>query len=208
MNSFTFSYPTKVYFGEGSAAQAFRTELRKKGKTVLLAYGGGSVKKNGVYDEVKALLKQADKTIIDFSGIMPNPTYAKVQEGAAIAREQHVDFILAVGGGSVIDCCKVISAQALLDEDIWEMEYGKGQFPNAGIPVGAVVTASGTGAEMNAGGVIVPFPVSWTVKMKKKQKETQDILSYHSQAAGCSDKARAKASGGRQPIEECGRTGL
>ena len=154
MNSFTFSYPTKVYFGEGSAAQDFRTELRKKGKTVLLAYGGGSVKKNGVYDEVKALLKQADKTIIDFSGIMPNPTYAKVQEGAAIAREQHVDFILAVGGGSVIDCCKVISAQALLDEDIWEMEYGKGQFPNAGIPVGAVVTASGTGAEMNAGGVI------------------------------------------------------
>ena len=104
MNSFTFSYPTKVYFGEGSAAQAFCTELRKKGKTVLLAYGGGSVKKNGVYDEVKALLKQADKTIIDFSGIMPNPTYAKVQEGAAIAREQHVDFILAVGGGSVIDC--------------------------------------------------------------------------------------------------------
>ena len=161
MNSFTFSYPTKVYFGEGSAAQAFRTELRKKGKTVLLAYGGGSVKKNGVYDEVKALLKQADKTIIDFSGIMPNPTYAKVQEGAAIAREQHVDFILAVGGGSVIDCCKVISAQALLDEDIWEMEYGKGQFPNAGIPVGAVVTASGTGAEMNAGGVITHEEKKW-----------------------------------------------
>ena len=161
MNSFTFSYPTKVYFGEGSAAQAFRTELRKKGKTVLLAYGGGSVKKNGVYDEVKALLKQADKTIIDFSGIMPNPTYAKVQEGAAIAREQHVDFILAVGGGSVIDCCKVISAQALLDEDIWEMEYGKGQFPNAGIPVGAVVTASGTGAEMNAGGVIAHEEKKW-----------------------------------------------
>ena len=161
MNRFTFSYPTKVYFGEGSAAQAFRTELRKKGKTVLLAYGGGSVKKNGVYDEVKALLKQADKTIIDFSGIMPNPTYAKVQEGAAFAREQHVDFILAVGGGSVIDCCKVISAQALLDEDIWEMEYGKGQFPNAGIPVGAVVTASGTGAEMNAGGVITHEEKKW-----------------------------------------------
>ena len=78
MNNFTFSYPTKVYFGEGSAAQAFRTELRKKGKTVLLAYGGGSVKKNGVYDEVKALLKQADKTIIDFSGIMPNPTLSLI----------------------------------------------------------------------------------------------------------------------------------
>lgn len=75
--------------------------------------------------------------------------------------EQHVDFILAVGGGSVIDCCKVISAQALLDEDIWEMEYGKGQFPNAGIPVGAVVTASGTGAEMNAGGVITHEEKKW-----------------------------------------------
>lgn len=161
MNSFTFSYPTKVYFGEGSAAQAFRTELRKKGKTVLLAYGGGSVKKNGVYDEVKALLKQADKTIIDFSGIMPNPTYAKVQEGAAIAREQHVDFILAVGGGSVIDCCKVICAQAVLEEDLWKMEYERGAFPSAGLPMGAVVTASGTGAEMNSGAVITCEDKLW-----------------------------------------------
>ena len=154
MDKFTFSYPTKVYFGEESAAQAFGAELGKVGKTVMLAYGGGSVKKNGVYDEIKSLLEQAGKTIIDFSGIMPNPTYAKVQEGAAIVREHHVDFILALGGGSVIDCCKVISAQAVLDEDIWEMEYSKGQFPTAGIPIGAVVTASGTGAEMNASAVI------------------------------------------------------
>ena len=161
MDKFTFSYPTKVYFGEESAAQAFGAELGKVGKTVMLAYGGGSVKKNGVYDEIKSLLEQAGKTVIDFSGIMPNPTYAKVQEGAAIVREHHVDFILALGGGSVIDCCKVISAQAVLDEDIWEMEYSKGQFPTAGIPIGAVVTASGTGAEMNAGAVITYEEKKW-----------------------------------------------
>lgn len=161
MNKFTFSYPTKVYFGEGSAAGAFLAELGTVGKTVMLAYGGGSIKKNGIYDEMRELLEQAGKAIEDFSGIMPNPTYSKVQEGAALAREQHVDFILAVGGGSVIDCCKVISAQAVLDEDIWDMEYGKGQFPTAGIPMGAVVTASGTGAEMNAGAVITYEEKTW-----------------------------------------------
>lgn len=127
----------------------------------MLAFGGGSVKKSGVYDEMKALLTQAGKKVVDFSGIMPNPTYTKVQEGAAVARESHVDFILAVGGGSVIDCCKVISAQAKLSEDIWNMEYGKGKFPAAGIPMGAVVTASGTGAEMNAGAVITYEEKKW-----------------------------------------------
>ena len=161
MEKFTFSYPTKVYFGEGSAAQAFSAELGRVGETVMLAYGGGSIKKNGIYDEMKALLSQAGKKVVDFSGIMSNPTYAKVQEGAALARKQHVDFILAVGGGSVIDCCKVISAQALLSEDIWNMEYGKGKFPTAGIPMGAVVTASGTGAEMNAGAVITYEEKKW-----------------------------------------------
>lgn len=161
MNKFTYSYPTKVYFGEGSAAGAFLTELGKVGKTVMLAYGSGSIKRNGIYDEMKELLEQADKKVVDFSGIMPNPTYAKVQEGAALAREHHVDFILAVGGGSVIDCCKVISAQAVLDEDIWSMEYEKGKFPVAGIPMGAVVTASGTGAEMNAGAVITHEEKTW-----------------------------------------------
>ena len=99
--------------------------------------------------------------MVDFSGIMPNPTYAKVQEGAALVREHHLDFILAVGGGSVIDCCKVVSAQAVIDEDIWDMEYGKGKFPVAGIPMGAVVTASGTGAEMNAGAVITYEEKKW-----------------------------------------------
>jgi len=161
MNPFTYSYPTKVYFGQGSAGQALPTELSKVGSTVMLAYGGGSIKRNGVYDEMQAMLKDAGKMVLDFPGIMPNPTYAKVQEGVALVREQHVDFILAVGGGSTIDCCKVIAAQALLEEDIWEMEYLRGQFPTVGIPVGAVVTASGTGAEMNAGGVITHEARQW-----------------------------------------------
>lgn len=85
MNKFTFSYPTKVYFGEGSAEQAFETELGKVGETVMVAYGGGSVKKNGIYNEMKDLLEQAGKKVVDFSGIMSNPTYTKVQEGAALA---------------------------------------------------------------------------------------------------------------------------
>ena len=160
MDKFTYSYPTKVYFGAGCAAQALKQELPKTGKTVLLAYGGGSVKKNGVYDEMTALLAQTGKEIVEFSGIMPNPTYAKVQEGARLVRERGVDFILAVGGGSVVDCCKVVSAQAMLDEDIWDMQYRSGKFPT-GIPMGAVVTASGTGAEMNAGAVITYEEKQW-----------------------------------------------
>ena len=120
----------------------------------MLAYGGGSLKKNGIYDEILALLKENKKEIFDFSGIMPNPTYKKVQEGAEFARKNKIDFILAVGGGSVIDCCKIISSQACTDEDIWEMEFSKGKFPKKQIPMGAVVTASGTGAEQNCGAVI------------------------------------------------------
>ena len=161
MNKFTFSYPTKVYFGEGSAAQALYAKLGRLDETVMMAYGGGSMKRNGIYEELNELLTKAGKKVVEFSGIMPNPTYAKVQEGAALVRAHHVDFILAVGGGSVIDCCKVVSAQAVLDEDIWDMEYQKGQLPTAGIPMGAVVTASGTGAEMNAGAVITYEEKTW-----------------------------------------------
>ncbi len=134
MDAFVYSYPTKVYFGEGAAKEHLPGELESAGKTVLLASGRGSVRKNGVYDEILALL--AGKEIVEFSGIMPNPTYTKVQEGVALCREAGVDFILAVGGGSVMDCCKIVSKEA------------------GGIPMGAVVTASGTGAEMNNGAVI------------------------------------------------------
>lgn len=161
MDAFTFTYPTKVYFGEGAAKKALEAEQAKVGKTVMLAYGGNSLKANGIYDELKGILEEAGKEVIDFPGIMPNPTYAKVQEGAALAREKGVDFILAAGGGSVIDCCKVISAQAKLDQDIRKMEYTSYQFPTDGIPMGAVVTASGTGAEMNVGAVITCEDLNW-----------------------------------------------
>lgn len=161
MNDFIYSYPTRVYFGTDSAAKAFDKELRGMGKIVMLSYGGGSVKRNGVYDEIKNILLQAGKEVVDFAGIMPNPTYAKVQEGAQLARSRKADFILAVGGGSVIDCCKVVSAQARLDEDIWNLEYGRREFPTEFIPLGAVVTASGTGAEMNAGAVITHEEKLW-----------------------------------------------
>ena len=114
MNKFTYSNPAKVYFGNGSADDALNAELQKYGKTVMLAYGGGSIKHNGIYDEVMTLLKKADKTVIEFSGIMSNPTYEKVQEGAVLAKTHGVDFILAVGGGSVIDCCKVFPHKPLL----------------------------------------------------------------------------------------------
>lgn len=154
MKSFTYNYPVTVYFGDGAAAQNLPTELEKVGDTVMLAYGGGSVKKNGIYDELAGILKAAGKKIVEFTGIMPNPTYEKVKEGAQLAKENKVDFILAAGGGSVIDCCKIVSAQALSEEDIWTLEYEKHGAPTEFIPMGAVVTAFGTGAEMNNGAVI------------------------------------------------------
>jgi alcohol dehydrogenase YqhD (iron-dependent ADH family) len=120
----------------------------------MLAYGGGSIKRNGIYDEVCDLLKKAGKDITEFSGIMANPTYAKVQEGAELARKNQIDFILAVGGGSVIDCCKIVSAQAEMEKDIWEAEFKDHQYPTEFIPLGAVTTVSGTGSEMNNGAVI------------------------------------------------------
>lgn len=154
MNNFIYENTTKVYFGKGGVREYLLCLLKHYGNTVMLAYGGGSVKKNGVYDEVTDILQKAGKTVVEFSGIMSNPTYAKVQEGARLVNENRVDFILAVGGGSVIDCCKIVSAQAKLSEDIWEMENVKKSYPVDFIPMGAIVTASGTGAEMNAGAVI------------------------------------------------------
>ena len=154
MNDFVFSYPTKVYFGKGMLAKALNDQLSQAGKTVMLAYGGGSIKKNGVYEEITQLLSVMGKNIVEFPGIMSNPTYDMVQKGAALARKEKADYILAAGGGSVIDCSKIIAAQAKTEQDLWEMEFSKGQFPTQAIPVGAVVTASGTGAEMNGGTVI------------------------------------------------------
>ena len=153
MNNFIYENKTKVYFGKGGVREYLGCLLKNYNR-ILLAYGGGSIKKSGIYDEIIGILNFEGKTVVEFSGIMPNPTYKKVLEGARIARENNVDFILAVGGGSVIDCCKIVSAQAKIDEDIWENITKKKKFPTEFVPMGAVVTASGTGSEMNAGAVI------------------------------------------------------
>ena len=154
MNNFIFENKTKVYFGKGCAKEYLTCLLKKYGNHVMLAYGGGSIKKNGLYDELMDYLKRAEKTVTEFSGIMSNPTYAKVKEGAKLAKDNKIDLILAVGGGSVIDCCKIVSAQAKTDRDIWEMEFTQHAYPIEFVPIIAIVTAAGTGAEMNNGAVI------------------------------------------------------
>ena len=154
MDPFTYQYPVRQHFGKGCAESAIKEEMTRVGKNVLLAYGGGSLKRTGLYDTLMEWLHECGKNMVDFGGIMPNPTYDKVQEGAQLVRKYDIDFILAVGGGSVIDCCKIVSAQARLDEDIWDMQYTRHQFPTKFVPMGAVVTASGTGAEQNNGAVI------------------------------------------------------
>ena len=154
MNNFTYQYPVRQHFGKGCAESAIKEEMKQVGKNVLLAYGGGSLKRTGLYDTLMEWLHECGKNVVDFGGILPNPTYDKVQEGAQLVRKYGINFILAVGGGSVIDCCKIVSAQACTDENIWERQYTRHQFPTAFIPMGAVVTASGTGAEQNNGAVI------------------------------------------------------
>lgn len=154
MNSFNYQYPVRQHFGKGCAENALKEEMKKVGKQVLLAYGGGSIKRTGLYDKICQWLEESGKEVVDFGGIMPNPTYAKVQEGARIVRDEHIDFILAVGGGSVIDCCKIISSQAMMDVDAWDDWYVGHNLPKEFVPMGAVVTASGTGAEQNNGAVI------------------------------------------------------
>lgn len=154
MNNFIYENKTKVYFGKGGVKEHLGALLKNYGDTVMFAYGCGSIKKNGVYDEIVAILNAAGKRVVEFPDIMPNPTYAKAQEGAKLARETGVDLILAVGGGSVSDCCKIISAQAKLEQDIWTMEMEQHTYPNRFIPLVTVVTVFGTGSEMNAGAVI------------------------------------------------------
>ena len=154
MKRFDYEFPVRIHFGQGCFEDSLKKELQKYGKRVMLAYGGGSLKRTGLYDRIVDMLGEAGKTVTDFGGIMPNPTYAKVQEGARLAREQDVDFILAVGGGSVSDCCKIVSAQARLDSDIWDYEYVEHKVPTDFIPLGVIVTASGTGSEQNNGAVI------------------------------------------------------
>lgn len=153
LGNFVYSVPTKVYFGE-NATRSLDTELLKYGKNVLLCYGGGSIKKNGIYDAVKEKLDAAGKSVFEVSGVMPNPTLEKVLEGAEVARRNDVDLILAVGGGSVIDYAKAVSAAAHCGGDPWEKFYAGNEVPDRVIPIGSVLTMVGTGSEMNGTSVI------------------------------------------------------
>lgn len=154
MNNFIFQNATKVYFGQGCVKE-YLACLTKNADTILLAYGGGSIKNNGIYEEITAILDNAGKTIVEFSGIMANPTYAKVQEGAKLARESKADMILAVGGGSVMDCCKAVSLAARYKGDIWNDFWAQpGVMEVDPLPLGVVVTVAGTGSECNGGAVI------------------------------------------------------
>lgn len=152
--NFTYHNPTKLHFGE-KAIDALAGELKNFGPVVQLSYGGGSIKRNGIYDQVVAALKAAGKTIVDDGGVMPNPTLERMLEGAARAKANNVDLILAVGGGSTIDYAKAVSVSAWCDEDPWEKYYVRFEEPACRIiPVGSVLTMVGTGSEMNGGSVI------------------------------------------------------
>lgn len=151
---FTFHNPTKLHFGE-NAMDALADELKAFGPVVQLCYGGGSIKKNGIYDQVVSILKSAGKTIVEDGGVMPNPTLEKMLHGAALARENNVDLILAVGGGSTIDYAKAVSVSAWCEEDPWEKYFIRFEEPSCRIiPVGDILTMVGTGSEMNGGSVI------------------------------------------------------
>ncbi len=154
LGNFSYHNPTKLYFGENSLS-ALRQELPKYGKNILLVYGGGSIKENGIYDSVVDILNDLGKEIIEDAGVMPNPTVDKLIEGCQRAREGKVDFILAVGGGSVCDYAKAVSVSVNCEDDPWDKYFLRMEEPDCEIiPVGCVLTMVGTGSEMNGGSVI------------------------------------------------------
>ena len=154
LGNFTYCNPTKLFFGKG-ALENIRTELDKYGSRVMLVYGGGSIKRNGIYDQVVRVLAETGKQVVEISGVMPNPTVDKLREGIALARQHKADFILAVGGGSCCDYAKALAVSIHCEEDPWEKYFVKFEEPSCPIvPVGCVLTMVGTGSEMNAGSVI------------------------------------------------------
>ena len=154
LGNFTYCNPTKLYFGKG-AIKYLNDELPKYGKKVVLIYGGGSIKKNGIYDEVIDILKSNGKDVAEISGVMPNPTVEKLYEGMDIARRHGADLLLAVGGGSVCDYAKALAVSVHCEGDPWEKYYIRFEEPVCPVvPVGCVLTMVGTGSEMNAGSVI------------------------------------------------------
>lgn len=154
LGNFTYCNPTKIYFGKG-ALDGLKAELPKYGKNVLLVYGGGSIKKNGVYEKVTAILRECGKTVAEDAGVMPNPTVDKLHEGIERAKAAKADFILAVGGGSVCDYAKALSVSVNCEEDPWDKYFIRFEEPSCElVPVGCVLTMVGTGSEMNGGSVI------------------------------------------------------
>lgn len=154
LGNFYYSNPTKLYFGE-DALQNLEAELQKYGDTVQLIYGGGSIKKSGLYDQIIEILIACGKTIVEDGGVMPNPTIEKVYDGCQKAKENDVDLLLAVGGGSVCDYAKAVSVSTWCEEDPWDKYYLRMEdVDNRIIPVGCVLTMVGTGSEMNGGSVI------------------------------------------------------
>ena len=151
---FEFFNPTQVFFGR-SAMENLGAVLSQYGDRVLLAYGGGSIRENGIYDQVMEVLRACGKTVTEFSGILPNPTYAKALEGGALARACQADLILAVGGGSVIDCAKAVAIAAVEEGDLWNKYWeGKQPLDCVPLPVGAILTMVGTGSEMDGDSVL------------------------------------------------------
>lgn len=154
LGNFSYCNPTKLYFGDDSL-NYLNEELPKYGKNVVLIYGGGSVKKNGIYDAVVEILKKNGRNVAEISGVMPNPTITKLYEGIEIARKHQADLLLAVGGGSVCDYAKAVSVSVHCDDDPWQKYYVRFEEPDCDlVPVGCVLTMVGTGSEMNAGSVI------------------------------------------------------
>lgn len=154
LGNFTYCNPTKLYFGE-DALDGLNKELKNYGKRVLLVYGGGSIKRIGLYDEIIKILKDNDKIVFEDARVMPNPTLDKLYEGIKIARDNNIDMILAIGGGSVIDYSKALSVSVYCKEDPWEKYYTRMEdVDNKIVPVGCVLTMVGTGSEMNGGAVI------------------------------------------------------
>lgn len=154
IHDFIYYNPTKIYFGKDSMGN-LAGELKNYGNNILLLYGKNAIKKMGLYEEVVNILKECGKQVTELAGIKPNPSYAQVLEGARLIREHNIDFILAVGGGSVIDCAKAISVSAYAKGDPWQRYWLDGEpVDNAIVPVGAILTMCGTASEMNSGSVI------------------------------------------------------
>lgn len=169
LGDFKYSNPTKLYFGE-HALENLPGELAKYGRNVVLVYGGGSIKRNGIYDAVTKILEEAGKRVAEIPGVMPNPTSEKLEEGAKIARAHKAEFLLAVGGGSVCDYTKALAVSVHCEGDLWEKYFARCEEPDCEIvPLGCVLTMAGTGSEMNTGAVIT--------NLKTKEKRGHSFKS-------------------------------